>query len=244
LGEYAGAKMDALFGCGMASEWWPHGGIVLTSEMQYLNDGNELVARAVSPQLRFFAAGVNAAGRSDQQDRASTGGAGIPPSDVLAERRHRRGPDALYSEDVQQGQPLPDMPMGALRMSDIIRWYGGAYGPPLSSTRLGSASDLVGAGHYTSKSAESGGGPGPYDNGPLRGAWLSQLVVNWMGDSGDLKELQYSLRLFNLVGDVNTVKGRVERIAAQVARARRPCPAVLVAWGYSDDICRCRFARV
>jgi acyl dehydratase len=67
----------------------------------------------------------------------------------------------------------------------------------------------MGAGHYDAEIAETVGIPGAYDNGPLRAGWLSQLVTNWMGDWGDLVRLDYSLRLFNVVGDVNTVKGRV-----------------------------------
>jgi hypothetical protein len=30
-----------------------------------------------------------------------------------------------------------------------------------------------------------------------------------MGDDGDLRRMQYSLRAFNVVGDVNTIKGNV-----------------------------------
>jgi hypothetical protein len=57
--------------------------------------------------------------------------------------------------------------------------------------------------------AKEEGLPGAYDNGPLRGGWLGELVTNWMGDWGDLLRLQYQLRRLNVVGDVNVGKGTV-----------------------------------
>jgi hypothetical protein len=48
-----------------------------------------------------------------------------------------------------------------------------------------------------------------FDFGPQRITWLAQIVVDWMGDHGDLVALSAQLRRPNLVGDTNTVIGRV-----------------------------------
>ena len=51
--------------------------------------------------------------------------------------------------------------------------------------------------------------PGQFDYGPQRVCWLSQIVTDWMGDDGTLKQLKASIRHPNVVGDTNTVHGEV-----------------------------------
>jgi acyl dehydratase len=184
--------------------------VMVTPETLYYNGRSELVARGVARQLRFLPQQGNAAKTSELQGRETKEAAQVEMSpEALAEQAVRRGTEPLYWEDVRNGESLPDVKKGALRMTDIIRWNAGTYGPPFLSTRVTSSGELMGAGHYDAEIAQSVGIPGAYDNGPLRAGWLSQLVTNWMGDWGDLVRLEYSLRLFNVVGDVNTVKGRV-----------------------------------
>jgi acyl dehydratase len=184
--------------------------VLVTPETSYYNQRHELVARGVAKQLRFLPQQGDASKTSELQGRKreESTRAELSP-EALAEQASRRGAEPLYWDDVKEGENLPDVAKGALRMTDIIRWNAGTYGPPFLSTRVTSSGELMGAGHYDAEIAESVGIPGAYDNGPLRAGWLSQLITNWMGDWGDLVRLEYSLRLFNVVGDVNTVKGRV-----------------------------------
>ena len=51
--------------------------------------------------------------------------------------------------------------------------------------------------------------PGQFDFGPQRVCWLGQVVTDWMGDDGMLKQLNASIRHPNVVGDTNTVSGTV-----------------------------------
>ena len=53
--------------------------------------------------------------------------------------------------------------------------------------------------------------PGQFDFGPQRVCWLSQIVTDWIGDAGTLKKLDASIRHPNVVGDTNTLYGKVSR---------------------------------
>lgn len=46
-------------------------------------------------------------------------------------------------------------------------------------------------------------------DGPLQGDWLSQCVLNWIGDDGDLVEFSYSNRRAAYLGETLTVGGEV-----------------------------------
>jgi len=46
-------------------------------------------------------------------------------------------------------------------------------------------------------------------HGPLLGAFLSQMLVNWIGESGTLKKLKYAIRGMTFPGDTVTCKGKV-----------------------------------
>lgn len=186
--------------------------VLVTPETLYYNQRNEIVARGIAKQLRFLPQQGDAAKTAELQGRAQGEAARKELSpELLAEQAVRRGAAPLYWDDVQEGESLPDVPKGTFRLTDIIRWDAGTYGPPFLSSRVAASGDLHGAGHYNAEIAESAGIPGAYDNGPLRAGWLSQLITNWMGDWGDLLRLDYSLRAFNVVGDVNSVQGKVVR---------------------------------
>jgi len=51
--------------------------------------------------------------------------------------------------------------------------------------------------------------PAQFDFGPQRVCWSMQMMTDWMGDDGTLKKISSSIRRPNLVGDTNTVKGKV-----------------------------------
>jgi acyl dehydratase len=64
-------------------------------------------------------------------------------------------------------------------------------------------------GHHDSRVAHAVGMPNVYDNGWMRLGWMSQVVTDWMGDGGFLKDLDISVRLPNVVGDTLWCRGKV-----------------------------------
>lgn len=49
-------------------------------------------------------------------------------------------------------------------------------------------------------------------DGPLQGDWLTQAVVNWLGDDGELVEFEYSNRRSGYIGDTMVSGGKVESV--------------------------------
>ena len=56
-------------------------------------------------------------------------------------------------------------------------------------------------------------------DGPLQGDWLTQTVLNWMGDDGVLVEFEYSNRRASYLGDTLVSGGKVERVNPQTREA-------------------------
>lgn len=56
--------------------------------------------------------------------------------------------------------------------------------------------------------------PGVVVDGPLQGDWLSQVVLEWLGEEGELLEFEYSNRRASYLGDTLTAGGRIEAIDA------------------------------
>ena len=49
-------------------------------------------------------------------------------------------------------------------------------------------------------------------DGPLQGDWLTQAVINWLGDDGDLIEFEYSNRRASYLGETLISGGRIEAV--------------------------------
>lgn len=56
------------------------------------------------------------------------------------------------------------------------------------------------------------GHPGIVIDGPLQGDWLTQVVVEWMGEDGELVEFEYSNRKACYLGDSLTSGGVVKAV--------------------------------
>ena len=64
--------------------------------------------------------------------------------------------------------------------------------------------------HYDHPYAtEVEGYPGLVNAGPLMGDWLTQCIIEWLGDDGRLKSLQYSNRKVSIIGEVLRCSGKV-----------------------------------
>ncbi len=59
--------------------------------------------------------------------------------------------------------------------------------------------------------------PGVVIDGPLQGDWLTQVVVNWLGDDGQLIEFEYSNRRASMLGETLTSGGTVTSIKGDTA---------------------------
>ena len=56
------------------------------------------------------------------------------------------------------------------------------------------------------------GYPGLVIAGPMIGDWMSQCVVDWLGDDGRLRRFSYSNRRAAYIGDTLTARGRVSEV--------------------------------
>ena len=153
----------------------------------------------------------------------------------MYDREEIRGASPRYWEDVHEGETLPPIVRGPLRVVEIIfgagrfdafnigvgaspggnhyyRWstfrkYMG-FAEPDPETGV---PDHPHRGHWEETMAKNIALPGIYDLGPQRGSWLSQIVTNWMSDRAFVKSGYHELRRFNIEGDTTWVQGKVSR---------------------------------
>ncbi len=144
---------------------------------------------------------------------------------ILSERP--RGSNPLSVAAISIGDTIPGVTKGPMRVSDVLSWRIGN-GPGstgwgafrlMSMTReripafftrnpVG-AWDIVQRLHWENEWAAQVGQPRPFDEGPMREAWLAHAVTDWMGDDAQLLRLDTRLSGFNYVGDVTRISGRV-----------------------------------
>ncbi len=75
--------------------------------------------------------------------------------------------------------------------------------------------------HYdTPYATEVEGYPGLVIAGPLMGDWLTQCVIEWLADDGELVAFEYSNRQAAYIGEVLKVGGRVVSTDAGRAEAK------------------------
>ena len=66
---------------------------------------------------------------------------------------------------------------------------------------------------------EDEGYPGLVIAGPMMGDWLTQCVVEWLGDAGRLRSVEYSNRKAAYIGETLRVGGSVVAVEAAANRA-------------------------
>jgi len=148
---------------------------------------------------------------------------------AAAGRAGRRGAEQRHWEDVGEGDELPGLVKGPLRVTDIIVWHTGMgmglYG--VKALGLGHAQrervpgffrpddlnvpDVHQRVHWDPEWAARAGSPAIYDYGRMRETWLIHLCTDWMGDDAWLAALDVEYRKFNYVGDTHTMGGRITR---------------------------------
>ena len=155
-------------------------------------------------------------------------------AEMLAETA--RGSQPRYWEEVEEGEEMPPVVYGPLRVVEIaftgsytdsgainaeaVAHIGGhsyqvfhrrrhpadTYVDPETG-----AQDHPHRGHWERFMAQEVGMPGVYDMGPHRISWLCRYINDWMGDNAFLTKLSGTLRRPNVVGDVTRIRGTVQR---------------------------------
>jgi 3-methylfumaryl-CoA hydratase len=100
----------------------------------------------------------------------------------------------LYYEDVEEGTEIPSLEK---RPSEVQLFLYGAI--TRNPHRI----------HYDEPFARSEEHPGVLVHGPLQAAFLTNMLMNWIGEEGFLRKLSFTNRGRVIPGDVVTCKGRV-----------------------------------
>ena len=145
------------------------------------------------------------------------------------ESERRRGAEPRWWEDVEEGDELPPLVKGPMRVTDMVVWHTGMgmglYG--VKALRLATQQrqrvpgffrpddlnipDVQQRVHWDPEWARRAGNPAIYDYGRMRETWLVHLCTDWMGDDAWLAALDVQFRRFNYVGDTHWMRGTVTR---------------------------------
>ena len=89
--------------------------------------------------------------------------------------------------------------------------------------------------HYDRDYAASEGYPNVLVQGHLHGAYLTQMLLDWIGPLGSLQRIQWSNRRPAFPGDTITCRGRISRIYVEAGRGLVDCDV----WdeNQAGDIC-------
>lgn len=182
-----------------------------TGYVRYSNQRNEAVVTVKTLMARYQNTGGTLEYNREPKDNAISHVA----ADPLVWERTRRGSVTRYWQEVSLGEVIPELPKGTYTVTELFLFTHGVIGTgriPRSYLEAEGSDDLGGGGRFDEEHARKRRNmPGQFDFGPQRVCWLSQIVTDWMGDSGTLKELNTSVRHPNVVGDTNTVYGDVSK---------------------------------
>jgi len=102
--------------------------------------------------------------------------------------------DQVYFEDVKEGQEIPPLSEKCTSQR-LVMWAAGS----------GDFYQI----HYDKDFALSRGLSGVIVQGQLVGAFLGQLLTDWLGEKGELKRLNCSYKGMNYPGEKVTIRGKV-----------------------------------
>lgn len=199
--------------------------IIQTGEVLYTNQHGELVCRALGHTARTPRAKAKDGLKYEARQTHRYTPEELEQIAHAIETEELRGATPRFWEDVEVGSWVQPMLKGPLNITDMICWYSGG-GHSYQSHRRAhlyrkrhpadsyvnpetGAQDSAARGHAEDKMAREVGMPGGYDVGPQRISWMGQLMTNWMGDAGFLRQLGASIRRPNIFGDVSWCKARI-----------------------------------
>ena len=185
---------------------------ICTAGVSYHNQRKELVATKRTLMARF----ENLRERGTiPYDREKKTQAVEQAPDALVFERSRRGADTRHWEDVAEGEELPVLEKGTYTVTELFLFTHGVVGTgrvPRAALEAEDSKDLGGGGRYDKDHAKKRRNmPGQFDWGPQRVCWLGQMATDWMGDAGTLKKMDTRVRHPNVVGDTNTIFGKVAK---------------------------------
>ncbi|WP_433755630.1 FAS1-like dehydratase domain-containing protein [Nocardia sp. CA-135398] len=181
--------------------------LICTGTTEYWNSRGELVAKLSNDMLRFPNPGTGVESSPAADDSAPR----IAP-DPLVWQRTRRGAEPRFWDSVSEGAAIPELPKGTYTTTELYLFAHGALTIG-RSRQVDEGTIDMGAGgradpEYARKTRAQAS---TFDYGPQRICWLIQAVTDWIGDHGTLVRIETRLRRPNLIGDTNTVRGRVRR---------------------------------
>jgi acyl dehydratase len=197
-------------------------------ERQYFNQRDELVAKALAWTFRAEQSNVRKKGKYAKLE--------LPHPWTEEEREaiddqimvmEIRGAEVLYWEDVNVGDPVPQVVKGPIGITDEAAFYGGtsgrlmaheaalrgykkhpAWGFRAADTQAWEPRAAV---HWLIEAANAAGLPYMYEIGMERNSWTIQMFTSWIGDEGWLKKCYAEYRAFIYLGDVAFIKGTVTK---------------------------------
>jgi acyl dehydratase len=101
-----------------------------------------------------------------------------------------------FWEDIVVDAPVPPLMKNA-SPRQLVQWAGAS----------GDYYEI----HYNDKIALANMLPGIIVHGALKGAWLGQLLSDWVGDKGRVKKYSASYRSMDVPGDNLTLTGKVTK---------------------------------
>ena len=181
--------------------------LICTGTTDYWNSRGELVARLTNQMLRFPNPGAGVESSPPTPSNAPR----VAP-DPLVWNRTRRGSQPLYWDAVSAGDVIPELPKGTFTTTELYLFSHGALSTRRARHVDEGTIDMGAGGRADPEYArQARAQSASFDFGPQRICWLTQAVTDWMNDHGTLLRIETRLHRPNLVGDTNTVRGKVMR---------------------------------
>ena len=186
--------------------------LICTAMVSYFNQRQELVATKKTNMARYKNLG---SGRTIEYDREVKTNVTETAPDPLVHERIRRGNRVRNWQALVDGESIETLQKGSYTVTELFLFTHGVVGTgrsPRAALEAEESTDLGGGGRYDEKHAkERRNMPGQFDWGPQRVCWLCQIATDWGGDDATIKRMDTRVRHPNIVGDVNTVFGKVQR---------------------------------
>ena len=186
--------------------------LICTAKVEYFNHRQESVATKVTNMARYKNLG---GGKTIEYDRETKTNIVEESPDPLVFERERRGGERRSWDDIVEGEDIPQLNKGTYTVTELFLFTHGVVGTgrsPRAALEAEESKDLGGGGRYDEEHAKKRRNmPGQFDWGPQRVCWLCQIATDWAGDDATIKSMDTRVRHPNIVGDTNTVYGKVAR---------------------------------
>jgi acyl dehydratase len=186
--------------------------LICTAMVEYFNQRQELVATKKTNMARYQNLGEGKTIEYDREKKTQT----IEESpDALVWERERTGSQSAGWDAVVEGEEIPRLDKGTYTVTELFLFTHGVVGTgrtPRAALEAEESKDLGGGGRFDEEHAKKRRNmPGQFDWGPQRVCWLCQIATDWAGDDATIKRMDTRVRHPNIVGDTNTVFGKVAR---------------------------------